>query len=175
MAAISTFALVGTAVAGIVSAVGSIVQGAQQASVARFNQGIARQNAEIATQQAREDAERTRRDTRRRIGSIEAAFGASGIEISGSAFDVIDDNEIEGELDALTVLYRGSLESRRFQTQATDQGFRAQTAQLTGFAGAAGALLSSTGRIGERIDTGGSTPSARIGGSQPVSTRNAFA
>ena len=157
MAAISTFALVATGISAAVSAVGAIAQGQQQASIARYNQGLARQNAAIVEQQAAEDAERSRRETRRRISAIEAAYGASGIDLSGSALDVIDDAEIEGELDALTIKYRGILESRRYLSGATEQGFRAQSAELAGYAGAASAILSGVGRIGGPLDFGGSS------------------
>lgn len=162
MAAISTFALAATAVAGLASAVGSIVQGSQQASLAKYNQKLAQQNAVIAGQQAAEDAARSRTDTRRRIAAIEAAYGANGIDLSGTALDVIDDATVQGELDAKTIEYKGLLEQRRYLSGANEQGFRASSAELAGYAGAAGALLSTAGRIGGSF-SGSSSSSASTG------------
>ena len=86
-------------------------QAALQAAVARQNAAfelqLAERNALAAIQQAEAEEVRLRRDRERRISSTRAAFGASGGQFQGTALDVIADEVMEAEEDALLIRFGG--------------------------------------------------------------------
>ena len=142
-------------------------QAALQAAVARQNAAfelqLAERNALAAIQQAEAEEVRLRRDRERRISSTRAAFGASGGQFQGTALDVIADEVMEAEEDALLIRFGGVqaaqqarlagaiLARRELQTalgvettgQLRADAIRAQgtASLLSGFSGAAGTAL----------------------------------
>lgn len=86
-------------------------QAAFQAAVARqnaeFELALGERNAEAAIQQAAAEEERLRTDRERRISSTRAQFGASGGQLQGTALDVIADQVMTAEEDALLIQFGG--------------------------------------------------------------------
>ena len=140
---------VASAAAGVVS---SVQAADAQRKSADYNKKVAENNAQAARMQAGFDAQRVREKNRRIAATQRAGLAKSGVSIvSGSAFDVLADQEAQGELDALTTLYRGRVQSTGFSGQAQYQDFVGKSAQeqglintgssvLTGAAGVGGAL-----------------------------------
>lgn len=130
---------------------------------AQFELDLAERNAQAAIQQAAAEEVRLRRDRGRRIESTRAAFGAAGVQVQGSPLEVLADEAMEAEEDALLVRFGGEQEAQRVRlagdilarrelqialgVETTGQNraasLRAQgTASLiSGFAGAAGTAL----------------------------------
>ncbi len=106
-------------------------QARQTEQQAQFNAAIARENADFelelaefnakaAIEQAAVVEERLRRDRGRRISQTRAAFGASGVQVGeGSSAEVIEDEVMEAEEDALLVRFGG--EQRAKQARLTGQ------------------------------------------------------
>lgn len=125
-AAGTTAATVGmTAVAGGISALGAIQQAqaasAQAKSAAQaqeYNAAVARNN-EIAVNQQTSFAEDQQR---RRFRALQAegmvAAAQSGAGLGGSNEDVLRQNAIANELDALTIRYEGQMKARGLLAQA---------------------------------------------------------
>lgn len=131
------------AIAGTVMAVmGALQQGKAASNAAKHNAAVNDRNALIARQQAEEDVNRQRRDTRRRMGSIRARYGASGVTLEGSPLDVIEDSAAEAELDALTIQHQGELKAQGFDINASMDRTRAKVERQAGFMKAGTALLS---------------------------------
>lgn len=151
MAYVTTIALVATAIAGVAAAGGALVQGFQQAGVARFNAKVAGQNAVIAQQQASADEDTIRRRQEKLRGSQIAAFGASGVTLEGSPLDIIGQDELEMEREALMARYGGTIGARRFGIDETEQRYRASNAEMGGYIGAGTALLTTAGRVYDRL------------------------
>lgn len=135
-------AIAATLASAAVSAVGAVQQGRAQARSDDFNAAVARnnaiaaqQNALAARQQAALEAQRTRRGTVRALGAQTAAFAKSGVQITGSAQDIMFDSAIEGEMDALLQLYRGDIGARQERQTASD--LRNQESQFRQSASAA--------------------------------------
>lgn len=103
----------------IFGAIGSVISGEAQASAARYNAAIAQQNATIAEQQGEAAAEQQSIAARRKIGSMVASYGASGVDgNSGSAAEVLMDSARSAMLDHLTVKYNYALRARSYRNQA---------------------------------------------------------
>lgn len=133
------------AIAGaVVSAVGAMKQGQANAGAAEYNAGIARQNSVVALQQGDAAVQAQGRDARRRLGSMKALYGASGVEgDTGSPLDVLADSTRMAELDALTTQYNYQLKSQGFDDQATLDDSNAKNSRTASYLNATSSLLNS--------------------------------
>lgn len=145
--------LIGALAGGAMEAVGAITEGNAIAGAERRNAAIQQQNKIIADdtrkiniRTAEIDAEDKRRENRRTLASIRAAYGASGIELTGSPLDVLRDTAAEIELDAGRIESEGrarnregALEMLGYETETGNSLMAADNAQTAGMIGALGA------------------------------------
>lgn len=134
------------AIAGAAVAVyGAVQAGNQRAKAAQYNKDVAAQNAKIATEQGAEAALQSQRDTARKIGAMQANYGASGIDAStGTPLDVLTDSVRQGTLDDLTIKYDYSLRAAGYTNTSTLDGMEASNDTTSGYLNAAGAALGGT-------------------------------
>lgn len=129
-----------------VKAVGSIFQGEAASQAADYNAQVAQQNAVIAQQQGAAAAEAQSRDAQRKIGSMVAGYGASGVEgSSGSPMDVLADSARMATLDNLTTKYNYALKAQGFGNSATLDEMNSQTSLTSGVLNAVGTGMSAYG------------------------------
>lgn len=135
------------AIAGaVVSAVGAIQQGQSQAAAARYNAQIAQQNSVVAQQQGEAASEQQQIASRRKIGSMVASYGASGVDGgSGSPMDVLADSVRAATLDNLTLNYNYKLKSMGLDNQATLDESNAKNAATSGTLNGIGAAMKGFG------------------------------
>lgn len=154
----STFAAVGANVAiasSLFSAVSSISQGSMQKKLAERNAQIAEQQAVQVKQEAAFEEGQKRSETQRLKASQRAAQGAAGGGVdTGSNLLVLEETATLGELDALTVRYRGDVQAQRARAQAQTDRFEGQIAQQTGRLQAGASLLSGVTRASSSISAG---------------------
>lgn len=133
------------AIAGAaVSAIGAIQKGQADAGAAKYNATIARQNSVVALQQGDAAVQAQNRDARRRLGSMKALYGASGVEgDTGSPLDVLADSTRMAELDALTTQYNYQLKSQGFDDQAALDDSNAKNSRTASYLNATSSLLNS--------------------------------
>lgn len=141
---------------GGVKAIGALHAARSEADAADFNRDIEIRNSVLAKRETELDIIQLRRSAQKQIGGIRASIGASGITLSGSALDVLEDSTREAELDIHRRRFQGDLEvrgrlqnARRFTRQAAD-------ARTAGVINAASAIL------------GGSSQAANAGSGAPV-------
>jgi hypothetical protein len=127
--------------AAAVSAVGAISSAQATSAAAKTNARIADRNALISRQSAAAEEEKQRRLSRRQAGANRAAIGASGITMDGSALDVMEDNAMDAEMDALTIRYNGEIGAMNSESDASLERMRAGAARTAGMFGAGSALL----------------------------------
>lgn len=131
----------------LVSAYGAVRAGQAQSAAAKFNAAVATQNAQIAQNQADAAAQEKHRDLVRRLGSMQAAYGASGVTSdSGSVLDVLGDSIRQGTLDQLTAKYNGQVRAAGYTDNAALDNMQARTALTSSYLSAAGTLASGFGR-----------------------------
>lgn len=130
------------AASAAISAIGAIRQGQAADAAARFNATVAEQNAGIARQQAAANAEQIQRQNLLRMGSLAAAQGKSGGNMSGSVVDVLGDVAAQGELERQNAIYGGELQARGFQNTATLDRSQGENAVTSSYFKAGGELLS---------------------------------
>lgn len=146
-------------ISGVVGAIGAIREGQAEGAAADFNAEVQERNAVIAEQnrqltakQSSIDAEDRRLANRRTMASVKAAYGSSGLEMSGSQLDVLEDTATEQELDVQRVEFEGRVRSREgtlevlgFKEGAGLSRARATGARSAGKVKALGALVGSLG------------------------------
>jgi hypothetical protein len=146
---LETIALVGLVAAGAIGAVGSIQAAGAAKAQGRAAQQAANIEASTAMQQANAEAAAVRDRNKRITASQRTAFLKSGVTLDGTAGDVIYDSAVQGELDALNVMYRGNVAA----TSARNRGSMARAAgnaQSTGYMYQAAGGILTTGAYGVR-------------------------
>lgn len=137
----------GVAVAGVAAgiagtalgAIGSYQAGKAQAAaynynakVAQENKKLAEQNASMARQEGLEEARRQRIATLQAVGKQEVSLAANGVDVGyGTSLDLIEDNSMLGELDALTMEYNAEKNARNYDIQAMNFANEANLAQFS--------------------------------------------
>lgn len=157
--------IVATVLTTAIGAVGSIMQGNQQAGTASYQQQVAKNNAILAQRNAaaalqagdvREQAKR--RETAGIIGAQRAAYAAHGVDVNvGSPVDVQASTAELGELDALTIRNNAAREAYGYQIQkgnATAEaglfGQQASGDELAGWVGSIGSLIGGASSVGDK-------------------------
>ena len=98
----------------------SPLEASRTAEVAANNATIAQQKAQVAAASGSEAVEQQGMKTKATVGAIEAAQGASNINVNqGSAVDVRSSAAATGELNALTTRANAEQQVYGYQTQAT--------------------------------------------------------
>lgn len=128
-------------VGGIVSAVGSLAQANAQANAAKFNAQVAKQNRDATLEQTTNEIQDQRSKNRRMLGAMRAAYGANGLEMSGSPLDVVSDTTTEMEYDVAKMKYIGRVKAVGYANQAKLYEAEADAARTSGIIGAASSML----------------------------------
>jgi hypothetical protein len=137
------------------SMVGSLQQSAQEARVAEFNAAVAQTNAIQERAFAEADAMRVRDQASRAAGRTRVMAAAAGVDTgTGSVLDILSDDAIQFELDALNIQARGEAGARAHESQAAMQRAQARHTRRQAPLSALGAGLQGFGggfRAGQGI------------------------
>lgn len=111
---------------------------------AEMQERIAKNNAIQASLNATAEERRLRRQQSRQMGAARAFFGASGTTLQGSPLDILADQAMEAEENALLVRFGGERQRIAFETQAAFKKSEARAALYggllkTGASGVSGA------------------------------------
>lgn len=146
-AAIAWIGLAISAVGAGVAVHGQIRQAEAAEDAADYNAAVAEQSAKAEQDKAQYEAQRIRKRNLLMLGKQKAAFAKSGVNISGSALDVIYDSELEGELDVLATLYSGSFGANYQRARGRLAKMEGRNAATVARYGAASTFLTGTGRL----------------------------
>lgn len=132
-------AVAGSIATGVIGAVGAMQeadatnQAAQyNASIQDYNRKVSERNKITTLQQADAEAADLESKNRRTLSSIRAAYGASGLQLTGSTLDVMEDTAIEQQLDVSRVRYKGQLTAIGYDDEASNFAAKAQLERMKG-------------------------------------------
>jgi hypothetical protein len=128
-----------------VAAAGAAVQGYSSYQQAKSAAKVDEQNAQLAEQQGESEAAAIREKARRLSGANRSAIGASGVDISGSFLDALNDSDINAELDAQTAKWNRKVEGANYSSRAAQSRSAASGALVNAGVGAGTAALSGYG------------------------------
>lgn len=86
--------------------------------------------AQDAERRAETDEERQRRRTSLLIGAQQARFAGQGTDLVGSPIDILGDTGASGEVEALSLRYRGEHDAWLQRLQAANQNARADEYEM---------------------------------------------
>jgi len=135
-------ALAISAVGSAVSAVGASSAGSAAKKAANFNAAVGEANARAARRDATENFDRHQRDAARRGGTLRNQL---------VSLDALEDQAMEEELDAQTILHQGEISAMGFERGAGLDRSSGRTAQRAGFVSAAGSLLKGGASLSEAL------------------------
>ncbi|MEE8206860.1 MAG: hypothetical protein V3T82_07915 [Nitrospinaceae bacterium] len=132
----------------VFSAVSAVSQGSAQKRLSERNAQIADQQAAQIKEEARFEESRKRSEIQRLKGVQRARQGASGGGVdTGSNLLVLEETAVQGELDALTIRYRGTVQAGRARAQAVTDRFQGDVARRAGIQKAGTSLLTGATRV----------------------------
>lgn len=129
-------------VGGVLGAAGAEQEADARSAAANYNASIANQNADLSLQQATEQERQQREYAYQALGNERASYGASGVSMSGSALDVLQESARNAELDALNIRHAGQVKAWQYRSGARLDSMSANAAQSAGQFGVMSALLS---------------------------------
>lgn len=138
-----------TSAAGAMASANAQSASAQaQANAQDFNATMARNNAQASNEQANVAEEQQRRKFGQIQGQAIAGIAQSGTGFDGSNADVLRQNAVSNELDALTIRYQGQNQAKGLMAQADldtmgagVSRMNAKSAMTAGYLNAGSALL----------------------------------
>lgn len=130
-----------------VQVTGQIKQGEAAAQAADEEARIQSENAKLARDQAAHEERQQRIINRKQLGSMRAAYGASGVSLEGSPLDILEESAAAMEMDAQNIKYAGELKARGFYQEASMARTRGKNAREASYLGAASSLLSGAGQM----------------------------
>ncbi|HEV2673378.1 MAG TPA: hypothetical protein VGV37_02485 [Aliidongia sp.] len=160
VAAIPAWAIYASmAATAAVTAASAISAGNAQKSAASYNAQVDQQNAQqqqgvAASQELAQD-----RSDRQKLGQEASAFGAGGVDMSGTPLDVMADSATQARLNALSIKYNGQVGANRDLSQGAIATFQGNQAQTAGYLNAGSTLLTA----GTKFATGYTSPSSTAG------------
>lgn len=146
-----SYAVVGLWIAGASAAIAAraaYVQSSTNKKVARNNEIIANQQAEDATKRGETAAQVAVRKARAIASAQRAAFAARGVDLSGTAADIVNQTDFFGQSDAVTARDNAAREAWGFRARAS--GFQGQANASNPWEAAGGSLLSSAPAVASK-------------------------
>lgn len=140
------------------AAVGQMQAASARSKQARYNAQVADINAARSRQAAAEKARQVERKNRRLLGATRARTLSSGIQLEGSALEVLADNTAEAELERLTTIYAGEVAGTKWENQASFDRFQAGQIRRGGFLSAATELVKGGARAYSVLGPFGGAP-----------------
>lgn len=140
-AALAPFAAPLAVAGSLAGAAGTLMAGQQAASVGKYNAAVDQQRAQIATDQSQAQAAIDEANNTRRQGAATAAYGASGVALTGTPLEVMTDLATQGELTKRLDIYKGNLTATADQQQAALDSAQGASAQIGSYFGAGSTLL----------------------------------
>jgi len=129
------------------SAIGSAQEGEAKARASEYNQSIQNRQATAAIASAGETERRVRVGGKKALGGIRAAVSASGINMEGSAMDVLEESATNVEMDALTAKHEGAMKAWSYREGAALSGMEASNARTAGGFNAASSVLGGASKL----------------------------
>lgn len=125
---------------------GGIDQAKASEEAGEFNAKVAENNAKAEQDRAQFEAQQIRKRNLVMLGKQKSAFAKSGVNLSGSALDVMFDSESQGELDVLAAVYGGNLGANYQRSRGQLARTAGQNAATAARYGAASTALTGLGQ-----------------------------
>ncbi len=138
----------------LVGMAGANSQAAGQQAAANYKAAVGRQQATMDLAQAAEDERRGRIAGKASLGAIRSGVAASGVQLEGSALEVLESSASNAELDALTIRHQGQMKAWAHMAGAELDMLEGRNAREAGNFASAGYLLKGAGAAASMMGGG---------------------
>lgn len=150
-----TFGNILAAASAGMQAMSSISKGQQQQDMANYQAAQAQADAQVEREVAQVNADKIRKAAKSQQSSARSALAASGVVADAGTPLMIQGDIIDrGEGDALIELLTGTRKGQKLDTEASGLRVAGSNAKAQGYAGAAGSLLATGGKLGSKYGGG---------------------
>ena len=141
--------------ASAMSAMSAMNKGSQQQDMANYQAAQANADAQAEREVGQVNADKIRKAAKSQQSSARSALAASGVVAdAGTPLTIQGDIINRGEGDALTELLTGVRKGQRLDSEASGLRVAGSNAKAQGYAGAAGSLLATGGKLGSKYGGG---------------------
>lgn len=138
---------------GILKSVTQLSAGQKEQEAFDYNAGIAEQEAELIKQGADLDEYRSRKRLKSFTGEQIASYAKSGVELTGSPLDVIQDSIANAELEISIDRFNSETAASKKKSEAKRGRQYGKDARTSSYLKAGGTLLSTAGDFGSKFYT----------------------
>lgn len=135
---------------GLLGMAGNIHQANMQAQANEYNAQMDDQQADLTLQQGEEDAFRERYAVKKTLGSIRAAYGASGVRMDGTPQEYMDAQAAVGAKNIMSIKNQSIIKANALRTEASMLRGQKGDIMLGGFLGAGAAGANASAQILKR-------------------------
>lgn len=114
------------------SAGSSVISGVEKYNQSRYNASIAESNAQNAQITGQTNAYLEQQKGNRKIGAIQAAYGATGVKDSGTPLSVLADQAMQNHLATTMDKYNAATKAYNYRSKAKNERMAGNTALTTG-------------------------------------------
>lgn len=109
--------------ASVLSGIGAAAQVDNEAANLRSQAEMQRRQAAVEQTTGAYQADRKREEVQRALGAQRAAYSGSGVALSGTAADVIQDSATEGEMDVRAIRWNSGMQAttQRHNAKISDE------------------------------------------------------
>jgi hypothetical protein len=118
--------------------IGAVAESEAIKAEGRFRKQQAEHNAKLAEMAAEDalfrgdsDARQLKRDAKKLMGEQKVSFAAQGIQLEGSALDVLEETDRLAELEVMKIKNNAFKEAFGFKTEASQARLRGRMAELS--------------------------------------------
>jgi hypothetical protein len=123
------------AASGIIKGVGASKEAEANAKAAEYNAARAEENAHLVMSQTQADIDREALIGRKALGSIRAAYGASGVTMDGSPMAVMEESRAVVKQNLVNIQNKGILQAKAYADEAgmlkNQAGYTRESGDLT--------------------------------------------
>jgi hypothetical protein len=123
------------------AAYGSMKTGQETAAANNYNADVSTIRGQEAQQSADAQAQVVDQQNREKYGQAAAAYGAAGVDMSGSPLEVMHSLALKGELNRRLTVYNGTVQNQTDTQQAALDKYQATSAVEAGATKAGSSLL----------------------------------
>lgn len=114
---------------GVVSGIGGAMQAQQQAAAYEAQAEVQRRQAALELEAGSDQARQKQRDVARTVGAQRAAFAGSGLALSGTALNSIEESAEEGAMDVAAIRWNSDLSAQNRRVDASVLDMNAKSAR----------------------------------------------
>lgn len=146
---LTLFGMAATGIGSVVSGAGAKAEQDQNAANYKAKAAAERRQAAVVQTTGAYQSERKQDEVQRVLGSQRAGYAGSGVALSGTAADVVEESAVEGALDVAAIRYNTKAEADTQRYNAANSEMSAKAAKRAGNIAFITPIISGVAKLGQ--------------------------